>query len=59
VTGRALDDYFEAVVDASEEAVLNSLLMSATTVGRDGNVAEGLDPTLVTRLVDEAAHARQ
>jgi D-aminopeptidase len=59
LTGRALDDYFEAVVDASEEAVLNSLLMSATTVGRDGNVAEGLDPTLVTRLVGEAAHAGQ
>ncbi|MDX6301895.1 MAG: D-aminopeptidase [Nocardioidaceae bacterium] len=59
VTGRALDDYFEAVVDAVEEAVLNSLLMSATTVGRDGNVAEGLDPALVTRLVGEAAHARQ
>jgi D-aminopeptidase len=59
VTGRALDDYFEAVVDASEEAVLNSLLMSAATVGRDGNVAEGLDPTVVTRLLGEAAHAGQ
>jgi D-aminopeptidase len=59
VTGRALDDYFEAVVDASEEAVLNSLLTSATTRGRDGSVAEGLDPGLVTRLVCEAARAGQ
>jgi D-aminopeptidase len=57
VTGRALDDYFEAVVDASEEAVLNSMLTSATTVGRDRNVAEGLDPAAVTRLLGEAARA--
>jgi D-aminopeptidase len=51
VTGRALDPYFEAVVDASEEAVLNSLLQAATTVGRDGNLSEGLDPEVVRRLV--------
>ncbi len=40
--GRALDPLFEAVVEASEEAVLNSMLSSPTTVGRDGNVSEGL-----------------
>lgn len=40
--GRALDPLFEAVVEASEEAVLNSLLSSPTTVGRDGHVSEGL-----------------
>ena len=46
---RGLDDLFEAVVDATEEAVLNSLLMSPTSVGRDGHTSEGLDPeTVVT-----------
>ena len=40
--GRALDPLFEAVVEASEEAVLNSMLSSRTTVGRDGHVSEGL-----------------
>jgi D-aminopeptidase len=40
--GRALDPLFEAVVEASEEAVLSSLLSSPTTVGRDGNTSEGL-----------------
>jgi D-aminopeptidase len=40
--GRALDGLFEAVVEASEEAVLNSMLCSPTTVGRDGNTSEGL-----------------
>jgi D-aminopeptidase len=50
---RGLDDLFEAVVDATEESVLNSLLMSPTTVGRDGNTSEGLDPDTVVRLLRE------
>ena len=53
VSGPGLDDLFEAVVDAAEEAVLNSLLTAATTTGRDGNVSEGLDPATVTRLMGE------
>jgi D-aminopeptidase len=51
VTGRALDPLFEAVVDASEEAVLNSMLAAPTTVGRDGNVSEGLDPGRLRELM--------
>ncbi len=47
VAGRGLDALFEAVVEASEEAVLDSMLASSTTVGRDGHVSEGLDPELV------------
>ena len=58
VSGRGLDPLFDAVVDAAEEAVLNSLLMSATMVGRDGNTSEGLDASLVARLVAEADGAR-
>jgi len=57
VAGRGLDPLFEAVVDAAEEAVLNSLLGSVTTTGRDGNTSEGLDPVLVSRLLAEAGHA--
>ena len=34
--GRALDPFFEAVVEATEEAVLNSMLGATTTVGRRG-----------------------
>jgi D-aminopeptidase len=52
VAGRALDPLFTAVVDAAEEAVLNSLLASPTTVGRDGNTSEGLDPALLLELLD-------
>jgi len=53
LAGRQLDDLFAAVVDAAEESVLNSILMSPTTVGRDGNTSEGLDPEVVQRLVEE------
>lgn len=37
-----IDPLFEAVAEATEEAVLNSLFMAQTTVGRDGNVAHAL-----------------
>jgi len=57
VAGRGLDPLFGAVVDAAEEAVLNSLLGSVTTTGRDGNTSEGLDPAVVSRLLAEAGHA--
>jgi D-aminopeptidase len=56
VSGRALDPLFEAVVDASEESVLDSMLMSSTTVGRAGNTVEGLDASLVVRLLEQAGH---
>jgi D-aminopeptidase len=49
LSGRALDPLFEAVVDASEEAVLSSMLQAPTMTGRDGNTSEGLDPDLVRR----------
>ncbi|MGY2703796.1 P1 family peptidase [Nocardioides sp. HB32] len=40
--GRALDPLFAAVVEAAEEAVLNSMFTAPTTVGRDGNTSESL-----------------
>jgi D-aminopeptidase len=58
VAGRGLDPLFEAVVDAAEEAVLNSLLGSGTVTGRDGNASEGLDPAEVVRLLEEAGRGR-
>ena len=57
VAGRGLDPLFEAVVDAAEEAVLNSMLMSPTMVGRDGNTQAGLDPDGVAVLLQEAGRA--
>jgi len=42
VTGRGLDDYFAAVTEATEEAVINSLMQSVTVTGRDGNTSHQL-----------------
>jgi D-aminopeptidase len=39
---RELNGLFEAVVDATEEAVLDSLFRATTTVGRNGRVAKAL-----------------
>jgi len=37
-----LDPIFEAVQEATEEAILNALTMATTTVGRDGNTAHAI-----------------
>ena len=49
--GRALDPLFAAVVEAAEEAVLNSMLTAPTTVGRDGNTSESLHSPEVLALL--------
>jgi D-aminopeptidase len=53
VQGRDIDPLFMGVVDATEEAVLNSLLQAPTVVGRDGNVSSGLPAEDVVRLLRE------
>ena len=51
LAGRALDPLFAAVVEATEEAVLNSMLGAPTTTGRDGNRSESLhSPDVLTLL---------
>jgi D-aminopeptidase len=42
VADQHLNPIFEAAEEATEEAVLNSLTMATTTVGRDGNTAYAL-----------------
>jgi D-aminopeptidase len=58
VTGRALDSYFDAAVEATEEAVLNSLLQAETVTGRDGNTSYQLPASPLRQLLAEhTAHA--
>jgi D-aminopeptidase len=54
VTGRGLDPFFAAVVEATEEAVLTSLLAAPTVTGRDGNTSHGLPADQVRELLAEA-----
>jgi D-aminopeptidase len=54
VSGSALDPFFDAVVEATEEAVLTSLLTAPTVTGRDGNTSPGLPAARVRELLIEA-----
>jgi D-aminopeptidase len=51
LSGRDLDPLFEAVVEATEEAVLNSLLAAPTVTGRAGHVVPGLPAPEVRELL--------
>ncbi len=54
LSGSALDPFFAAAVEATEEAVLNSLLMARTVVGRGGNTAMSLPADQVSALLRSA-----
>ena len=54
VTGPALDPFFAAAVEATEEAVVTALLAATTVVGHDGNISAGLPFGEVARLVGAA-----
>jgi D-aminopeptidase len=54
VTGRSLDPFFDAAVEATEEAVLTSMLMAGTVTGRDGNTSPGLPAARVRELLAAA-----
>jgi D-aminopeptidase len=55
VVGSALNNYFAAVTEATEEAVLNSMLQAVTVTGRDGNTSYRLPAGPLQRLL--ARHA--
>ena len=46
-----LDPFFDAVVEATEEAVLNSLLAAPTVTGRDGNTSPACPRRRVRELL--------
>jgi D-aminopeptidase len=57
LTGQALNPFFAAVVEATEEAVLNSLLAAPTVTGRDGNTSHGLPVEPVRELLRAAGRS--
>jgi D-aminopeptidase len=56
LVGRDLDDLFAAVVEATEESVLNSLLQAGPVTGRAGNTSPGLPAGAVVDIL--RAHGR-
>lgn len=51
IEGADLNPFFEAVVEASEEAVLNSLLMARTVTGRSGHTEHALPVDDLRRIL--------
>jgi D-aminopeptidase len=52
LSGTFMDGLFEAVVEATQEAVLNALLQAGTMVGRDGVTAHALDGDRLLEILD-------
>jgi D-aminopeptidase len=48
-----IDALFQAVAEATEEAVLNSLFRAETTVGRDGHISPALPVAAVVQVLRE------
>jgi D-aminopeptidase len=57
IEGPDLDEFFAAVVEATEEAVLNSMLAAPTVTGRDGNTSHCLPVERVRELLGAADDA--
>lgn len=43
---------FQAVIEATEEALLNALFQATTTIGVDGHKLEAIDPASVKKIID-------
>jgi D-aminopeptidase len=58
ISGAALDPFFDAAVEATEEAVLTSMLAAPTVTGRDGNTSPGLSAARVRELLAQAGRVQ-
>jgi D-aminopeptidase len=45
------NELFDAVIEATEEAILNALLAAETMTGRDGNIVYALDPDVLVETL--------
>ncbi len=55
--GPTISELFQATVEATEEAILNSLFRAETVVGRDGNTREALPLDLVVEILRRHGYA--
>jgi D-aminopeptidase len=53
----AINDLFQAAIEATEEAILNSIFAAETVVGRDGHVRHALPIESTVRLLKRYGHA--
>jgi D-aminopeptidase len=57
-TWQTIDPFFEAVVEATEEAVLNSLFRAQTMVGRDEYIRYALPLERVVEIMHQFGHSQ-
>jgi D-aminopeptidase len=50
-----ISPFYEAVIDSTEEAILNALLAAETMTGRDGNTVYALEPELLLEALSTRA----
>jgi D-aminopeptidase len=55
---RAIDLLYQAVIEATEEAVVNAMFAAETTVGRDGNTLHALPVDRTLELLRKAGRVR-
>ena len=53
-----LEPLFDAVVEATEEAILNALLGAETMTGRDGVTAHAIDPDRLLAVLERHSARR-
>jgi D-aminopeptidase len=54
VSDLEITPFYEAVIEATEEAILNSMLASDTMTGREGNTVYALDPDVLLEVLKGA-----
>jgi L-aminopeptidase/D-esterase-like protein len=54
----SLDSFYEAVVEATEESIVNAMVAADTMVGRDGNTAVELPHEFLKELFNTHGHGQ-
>ena len=57
VSDPEMTPFYEAVIEATEEAILNSMLTAETMTGRDGNTVYALEPDLLLEALQTVRRA--
>jgi D-aminopeptidase len=50
-----ISPFYDAVIEATEEAILNALVAAQTMTGRDGNTVHALEPELLVEVLRQFA----
>ena len=50
-----IDAFYEALIDAVEESILNAMLAAETMTGRNGNTVYALPPELLTDALERVS----